>query len=307
MIEQIYRRALLGVAGAPPVRDTIERFGGRFGVSRFVAGATLEEALPAVRELQDSGRLVILDLLGEYVTDASEAGSVSESVRATVAQLAALDPVPTVSVKPTQLGLGIDAELAFEHAAAVLDEARASGTSVCLDMENSVYVERTLTLFERLHASGRDNAATVLQSYLYRTPEDLERLLAIGAKLELRIVKGAYREGGDVAHQAKGEVDRAFRDLVFRGLDAGAKIAVATHDERLLSEVGAYVRGAGLGPERYEFQLLYGVRPQLQSTLARSHPVRIYVPFGRDWYGYFSRRLAERPANLAFVLRGLFG
>ena len=307
VIEQLYRRTLLGVAGAAPVRRAVERFGPRMGVGRFVAGATLEEALPAVRALQARGRRVILDLLGEYVADADAARSISGAIVATLTALASVEPIPTLSVKPTQLGLGIDPDLAYQHASTILDRAAASGTSVCLDMENSAFVERTLALFERLHASGRSNVGTVLQSYLYRTRDDLERLLALGPALEVRIVKGAYREGAEVAHQAKADVDAAFRDLVYRGLDAGAKIAIATHDDRLLAEVGAYLRGAYLGPDRYEFQLLYGVRPQLQDALAQRHPVRIYVPFGRDWYGYFSRRLAERPANLALVLRGLFG
>lgn len=295
------------MADAPPVRSAVERLGPRLGVARFVAGADLTEALPAVERLQASGKRVILDLLGEYATDPAVAREITDHIVRTLGALSVLTPIPTLSVKPTQLGLGIDGELAYELGAAVLDAARAAGTSVCLDMENSVYVERTLDLFERLHRSGRSNVATVLQSYLHRAPDDLERLLALGPTLELRIVKGAYREAPEVAHQDKSVVDAAFADLVYRGLEGGARIGIATHDERLIETIGAFVRGAGIGPDRYEFQLLYGVRPGLQDGLAQRHPVRVYVPFGRDWYGYFSRRLAERPANLAFVLRGLFG
>jgi proline dehydrogenase len=307
MIDRLYRRTLLGLASSGGVRSAAERLGPRLGVKRFVAGTTLAEALPAVRTLQQSGLLVILDLLGEYVEDAGAAATIAAEIAAALDALADEATPPTLSVKPTQLGLAIDDDLAFEHASSLLERAAAVGTSICLDMENAVYVERTLTLFERLRGAGHANVVTVLQSYLYRTPDDLERLLALAPDLELRIVKGAYKETPDVAHQERSQVERAFRDLVYRGLEAGAKIDVATHDERLLAEVAAYIRGAGLGADRYELQLLYGVRTQLQRRLAEEHPVRIYVPFGRDWYGYFSRRLAERPANLAFVLRGLVG
>jgi proline dehydrogenase len=175
-------------------------------------------------------------------------------------------------------------------------------------MESSGYVDATLTLFERLRASGHHDVSTVLQSYLYRTPDDLERLLALSPVPALRIVKGAYNEPSEVAHQDKADVDRAYRDLVYRALEAGGKVNLGTHDERILGEVAAFVRGARLDGGRYEFQLLYGVKPNLQDRLVREgHPLRIYVPFGEDWYGYFSRRLAERPANLAFVLRGIAG
>ena len=200
------------------------------------------------------------------------------------------------------------AELAFELASQLADAARRGHGELCLDMESSAYVDATLTLFERLRREGRQEVSTVLQSYLQRTPEDLERLLALSPRPALRIVKGAYSEPAPVAYQDKAAVDAAFRELVYRTLEAGARVNVATHDERILGEVRAFVRGARLSPERYEFQLLYGVKPRLQAHLTeRGEPVRVYVPFGEDWYGYFSRRLAERPANLAFVLRGLTG
>ena len=175
-------------------------------------------------------------------------------------------------------------------------------------MENVPYVDGTLQLYTTLQDEGLTNISTVIQSYLYRSMADLQALLARVPHAELRIVKGAYREGADVAFQQKSDVDAKYRELLWYALEHGAKINVATHDESIIAEVEARVRSAGLGPDRYEFQLLYGVKPALQRALrARGHTVRIYLPYGKDWYGYFSRRLAERPANLLFVVKGLFG
>ena len=213
-----------------------------------------------------------------------------------------------MSVKPTQLGLGVSFELGLQNATKVAEKARDIGARLCLDMENVPYVDGTLELFGALQDKGYTHVSTVLQSYLYRTMDDLEALLERTPKPTLRIVKGAYRESEAVAFQDKTKVDETYRELVYRGLEGGAQIGVATHDESILSEVEAFVRGAGIGPERYEFQFLYGVKPALQRRLvAKGHRVRIYIPYGHDWYGYFSRRLAERPANLLFVVRGLFG
>ncbi len=308
MFERLYRRSLLAVADAVAVRRVVERYGLRLGVGRFVAGEDLDEALATVSSIQASGRAVILDMLGEYAESEEAAVNATRAIVTVLERLAALEVPPALSVKPTQIGLALDPSLAEDHGRRILEAARQAGTSVCLDMENSPYVERTLQLFESLVRRGHHPLSTVLQSYLHRTPNDLERLLDLDPKPELRLVKGAYREGPEVAMQDKAEVDAALRNLVYAGLEGGAKIDIASHDERLLDEVAAFVRGAGIGAAHYEFQLLYGVRPKLQERLmADGHPVRVYVPFGSDWYGYFSRRLAERPANLAVVVRGLFG
>lgn len=306
--DDLYRRTVLGVADAAVVRGTMHRLGWRLGVGRFVAGETIASALPALHALEEAGKRIILDQLGEFIDTEAGARQAQRSILHALETVAAAGIEPYLSVKPTQLGMGLSAELAHELADGVARAAAAKGGHVCLDMENVPYVDGTLDLLEALRASGSSNVSTVLQSYLYRTPDDLERMLALSPTPQLRIVKGAYRESAEVAHQRKAEVDEAYRKLVFRALDAGCHVNVATHDETVLAEVVAYAAGAKLARDAFELQMLYGVKPQLQDRLvAAGHVLRIYVPFGSDWYGYFSRRLAERPANLAFVVRGLFG
>lgn len=305
----LYRRAVLGVAALPGVEPLARRYGWRFGVGRFVAGETLEGALPALRSLTADGRTTIVDVLGEYVREPAAARAMGDAVAATVAGLRDAGLPPVVSVKPTQLGLGLDPALARELAGAVARAAEAAGGRVCLDMEDHRFVDATLELLAEVRADGAPRTSTVLQAYLHRTPDDLGALLAASPPgAEVRIVKGAYREPPEVAAADLPTIRRRFVAACETAWRAGAKVNVASHDERLLAETTAFARGAGLGPERYELQLLFGVKPTLQARLvAEGHPVRVYVPIGADWYGYFSRRLAERPANAAVVLRGLFG
>lgn len=306
--ESIYRRAVLGVAGTPPIERFLRQRGMRLGVSRFVAGVTVEEALETARSIEESGLLVILDLLGEFVDTAEGAGAMTEQIQDAVRRTGDGLRDPSLSIKPTQIGLGVDFDLALDNARSIARCAGGAGTSVCLDMESHEYVDGTLELFRRLVEDGYGNVSTVLQSYLHRTEADLESLLRMEPKPELRLVKGAYREPASVAFQNKAKVDDQYGKLVRQAIDGGAKTNIATHDERLLTDAGSYLQSAKVGPDDYEFQLLFGVKPGLQRRLQDAgHPVRIYTPFGEDWYGYFSRRLAERPANAMFVLRGLFG
>lgn len=313
----MYRSALLAVAEAGPIKRLVTRHGWKLGVGRFVAGATVEEAVPKLQALEASGKRVVLDVLGEFVTTEAEARATAAGIVHAVLAAGAAGVEPYLSVKPTQLGLGLDPDLALELAGRVATVVRECATQgagagasghVCLDMENSPYTEATLRLLERLHAAGFDHVSTVLQSALRRTPTDLERVIALSPGGQLRLVKGAYRESQEVAFLSQTEVEGSFFDLARRALDAGLRLNVATHDERLIERVVSYARLAGLGRDRYELQMLYGVKPALQDRLAGAgQPLRVYVPFGNDWYGYFSRRLAERPANLGFVIRGLFG
>ncbi|MFN2322680.1 MAG: proline dehydrogenase family protein [Trueperaceae bacterium] len=305
----LYRRGVLGAAAAPGVEAFARRQGWRFGVGRFVAGETLADALPALRALNDDGRRVIVDVLGEYVRDVDAARTMGVAVAATVAGLAEAGMTPVVSVKPTQLGLGLDPALARDLAGGVARAAEQAGGRVCLDMEDHRYVDRTLALLDDVRADGAPRTSTVLQAYLHRTPADLSALLAASPPgSEVRIVKGAYREATDVALQDLPRIRRAFVAACETAWRTGARVNVATHDERLILETTAFARGAAVAQDRYELQLLFGVKPALQRRLvAEGHPVRVYVPIGADWYGYFSRRLAERPANAAVVVRGLFG
>jgi len=307
----LYRRAVLGVAGFAPIAGTAKRYGARLGARRFVAGDDAASALDALSALRASGREVIVDVLGEYVATADAARAMAAEVAFTIETLTRAGIAPVVSVKPTQVGLALDRDLAAEHVLHLALDAEAAGGSLALDMEDVRYVDGTLELLTRTWAGGAAHTSGVLQAYLHRTPGDLEALIAAApdpASLQVRIVKGAYAERPDLVHGDMRAIRRAFVALCERAWRAGAQVNVATHDERLILEAAAFARGAALPTGRLEFQLLYGVKPNLQLALAEAgHAVRIYVPIGRDWYGYFSRRLAERPANLAVVLRGLVG
>lgn len=304
----LYRRAVLAMAGSKRLERFARGRGFALGAGRFVAGETLEGALAAAAELEASGRAVILDLLGELVEDPAGVEAMRAELEAAVDALAAREGSRALSVKPTQLGLGLSLEAAWPHARALAERAARGGVALCLDMENHPYVEGTLSLLERLHDEGHHHVAGVLQSALKRTPSDLERLLARDPVPELRLVKGAYREPAAVAHQRKRDVDAAYARLLARALGAGGKLDVATHDERMLALTRRLARERNLRQDAWEVQMLYGVRRRLQQRLVgEGVPVRIYVPYGADWYGYFTRRLAERPANLGFVLRGLLG
>jgi proline dehydrogenase len=311
VIQRAYRASVLGVAGLAPVERLVRRHGWRFGARRFVAGEDVTSAVTALRALRAAGREAVVDVLGEYVTEVAQARAMADEVVTTIEALHAAGLPPVMSVKPTQLGLGLDVELAGCLAERVATRAEALGGRITLDMEDARYTDATLALLRRLWGAGFPRTSTVLQAYLHRSPDDLEAMLAdapSGGPLELRVVKGAYVERPQVALHDMPRIREAFTALCERAWRAGARVAVATHDAGLLRELAAFARGAELPPERVEYQLLYGVRPRLQAELVRAgRPLRVYVPVGKDWYGYFSRRLAERPANLALVLRGFTG
>ena len=302
----MYKAAVLRLARWGPVERFMTNNGRRVGVGRFIAGDSLTDALEVLRRLHADGRRGILDLLGEFVSSAAGAEAEVTEIMASLEALGAEPYERQLSVKPTQLGLTIDPRLAAAHTRRIASRAAEVGAAVCLDMEDSGSVDATLDLFRSVYSDGHHHLSTVLQSYLHRTPTDLDDLLRLGPVPAVRIVKGAYLEPASVAHQDMDAVDDAYRRLLFTALEAGSYVGVATHDEQLIREAEAFIRGAGLGPDRYEFQMLYGIRPRLQQRLAGAgHTLRVYVPYGSDWYGYFSRRLAERPANLWFLARSL--
>jgi proline dehydrogenase len=273
--------------------------------TRFIAGDTLDDAESAVRALNATGASVALDYLGENTT------STQQAVDATNCYLAALDRIEqaaldaNVSVKLTAMGLDVDVEFAAEQAARVVERAKAVGAMVGVDMESSAYVGPTLAMVDRLrHLTGREGIGVCLQSYLYRTPDDLDALNAW--EVPVRLVKGAYKEPPEVAHQAKARVDEAYARLLEPLLDANPYPMVATHDPRLVARTKEIARDIGRAPDTFEFQMLYGVARELQRrVVAEGYRLRVYVPYGDQWYPYFMRRLAERPANLAFFLSSL--
>jgi proline dehydrogenase len=277
---------------------------GRRMAARFIAGEELEDALQVVRRLNAEGFMVTLDLLGESVEQASAAEAACQAYVRILDRLAVERLNSHVSVKLTQLGLAIDEGLACRHLKLICERAARHHNFVRVDMEGSAFTEATLRIFRSLNAPS-EVVGIVIQSYLYRSDKDVEELLK--ARARIRLVKGAYHEPPEIAYRRKRDVDRSFARLMEMMLSSGIYHAIATHDERLIAATQRYAAAHEIPPDRYEFQLLYGIRRQLQRDLLRQGArVRLYVPFGRQWYPYFMRRLAERPANLLFLLRNLF-
>ncbi len=276
----------------------------RLGAARFVAGETLDECVVVLQRLNEAGLSANTTLLGEAIPDASGAAAATSAYETILDRLAAEKLDVNVALKLTHLGLLFDEATAHANVERLVERAGRLGNFIRLDMEQSAYLEPTLLIFERLREAGHENVGTVLQAYLYRSPDDLERLLPL--RPNLRIVKGAYLEPASIAYPQKRDVDAAYLQLVETGLRGGAYVAVATHDERIISHVQAFAAGEGVGRDRFEFQMLYGVRPALQRRIAADgYKVLVATPFGPDWYPYLMRRLAERPANVLFLLRNL--
>jgi proline dehydrogenase len=277
---------------------------GRRLAARFIAGEEVEDALQAVRRLNSEGFAVTLDCLGESVHEAGAAEEATRVYLSVLDRLAAEKLNSHVSIKLTQLGLAIDEALACRNLAAICERAARQQNFARVDMEGSAFTEATLRAFRAVNAP-REVLGIAIQSYLYRSEKDIADLLKYGARV--RLVKGAYKEPPEIAFPRKADVDRSFQKLTEQLLSSGGYHAIATHDARLIAATQEFARTQGLARDRFEFQLLYGIRRQLQRDLLRQGwRVRIYVPYGRQWYSYFMRRLAERPANLLFLVRNLF-
>lgn len=299
---KLFRSALLALAGNRAVEATAHRYGLKLGASRFVAGETADDALRQIRRLNDKGIAATLDVLGEGISDLAEADKFKREYMMLLERIhtEALDS--NVSLKPTQMGLALDPVTSLAHIRDIVRKAQQLDSFVRIDMENSPYTDGTIAMVRSLHAEGLTQVGTVIQAYLYRSREDVRRLTK--ANVNLRLVKGAYREPKPIAYQSMDGVNANMKQLIRMRLDSGVYTAVATHDEQLITWTKAYAKRNGIRADRYEFQMLYGVRMPLQEQLAREgYKVRCYVPYGRMWYPYFARRLAERPANLWFVLK----
>lgn len=288
--------------------------------SRFVAGETLDDAMRAVEDLNAKGINATLDHLGEHTSDENRAYQATDDIITAFKAIEAQGLRSNVSIKLTQIGLALDEELCARNLQRLLEFSESRGTFVRIDMEDSPWVEQTLRLYHRMHDEcGCENTGVVIQSYLYRSDEDVERLMEEGARV--RLCKGAYKEPPDIAYPDKSDVDASYDRLTEVLIDgalangvpeisANGKIppipAIATHDDPRIEHAKAYAQQAGLPKTAMEFQFLYGIRRDLQEQLAaEGYPVRVYVPYGTEWYPYFTRRLAERPANLWFFLSNL--
>jgi proline dehydrogenase len=292
------RKGILAAADSPRVQRLVRRHGMRLGAARFVAGETLDDAIGVLRRLNDQGLWANTTLLGEGVLEPAQTGAVVSAYREVIERIASEQLRANVALKLTHLGLEIDEELAYRNVTSLLE----LGSFVRIDMEQSHFVDATLRTYRRLREAGFDNVGTVLQSYLYRTPNDLESLLPLAPNV--RLVKGAYLEPADVAYPHKADVDAAYVRLLERMLTAAGHTAVATHDEKLIDHAISFAADHDIARDRFEFQMLYGVRPQLQRDLARrGFKVLVATPYGPEWYPYLMRRLGERPANLFFFLK----
>jgi proline dehydrogenase len=292
--------------------ETLRRLASRYGMRpggfarRFIAGETVEEAIAAVAGLPSRGLRLSLDYLGESVSSFDEAQAAAQEYVRIINAIVQSGVERNISLKLTQLGLDVDRATAVDNMRRILEPADAHGFFVRIDMENSPYTDRTLQVLETLWQQGHRAIGTVIQSCLLRSPRDVERLNQLGARV--RLVKGAYKEPKTVAYQEKAQVDAAFVELMRELLDHGVFPAIATHDEAMIEATKRYAAQKGYGKDRFEFQMLYGIRRDLQSALvAEGYGMRVYVPFGQQWFPYFMRRLGERPANVAFVLRGILG
>ena len=298
------RQGLLWLSEQKNVFNFVRRNGvARQFASRFVAGEGIADAVTAAETLAKKRITSTLDLLGESVTQGSEAEAAAEQYVRMVDEMAARGGLEVnVSVKLTQMGFDIDEELCRRNVVRIVERAAAHRGFVRLDMESSAYTQRTLDFFAKhIHPNHGANCGVVIQSALRRSDEDIERLIAMKARV--RLCKGAYLEPASVAYPEKQDVDQAFLRLMERLLDRGNYPGIATHDEAMITHARKYVQRQGVAPERYEFQMLYGVRRDLQEQLrGAGHNMRVYIPFGTQWYPYLMRRLAERPANIAFIL-----
>lgn len=308
MLDALPKAAFAVLASSSLLKRLASRYGMRRPNSfarRFIAGETAAEAIVAARQLERQGLTVTLDLLGEGVASTEDATTATRAYADVIAEVERAGVGRNLSIKLTQLGLSVDRATCVDNLRRILDVATPGGFFVRIDMENSPYTDATLEVFETVWKIGYRNVGVVIQSYLRRSAADVDRLNAMGARV--RLVKGAYREPGDVAFQKKTEVDAAFVELMRTLLLNGTYPAIATHDPAMIEATRSFAAEKQLARDSFEFQMLYGIRRDLQTSLsAEGYPFRVYVPFGREWFPYFMRRLGERPANVGFVLRSLF-
>jgi proline dehydrogenase len=301
---RIFRSGLLAIAGNKAAEAFALKYGLRLGANKFVAGETLQEALDQIEALNKKGIVATLDHLGEGITRLFEADEFREEYLRLLDGIDSTGVDSNVSLKPTQMGLALDAEAGYQNIRAIVAKAKESNNFVRIDMEDTPYTDSTIDMMRRLHEEGLTNVGTVIQAYLYRTEADIQKLT--DENFNLRLVKGAYKEPKDLAYPELKDVDENFKRIIKARLLAGAYTGVATHDDKIIDFTKQLVKENNISMDIFEFQMLYGVRMQLQEELAKEgYKVRCYVPYGRMWYPYFVRRLAERPANLAFVIKNM--
>ncbi|MEC1750942.1 proline dehydrogenase [Bacillus mojavensis] len=279
-------------------------YGSRLGARRFVAGDTIESAVRTIKKLNQSGLCTTIDYLGEYAATHKEASRVAAECKKAIQAIAEHRLDSELSLKLTSLGLDISEELAVSHLRDILSAAKENGVAVTIDMEDYSHYEQTLAIYRQCKQEF-DMLGTVIQAYLYRAAEDIRKLHDL--KPNLRLVKGAYKESAAVAFPDKKGTDLHFQSLIKLHLLSGNYTAIATHDDDIIAFTKKLVADHDIPLSQFEFQMLYGIRPERQKELVKEgYKMRVYVPYGTDWFSYFMRRIAERPANATFVLKGIF-
>lgn len=304
-MEQAMKNFFLFLSKNQTLNAAAKKWGLRFGAKRFVSGETIGEAIAAVRRLNEAGLVCTLDHLGEFVFSVEEANESADYSIKTLEAIHQSGVDCNLSLKMTSLGLDISRELCMQNMRRILDAAKQYGNIfVRIDMEDYAHNQVTMEILDEL-LEEYDNVGTVIQAYLYKASDDIEKLK--DKKVNLRLVKGAYKESPEVAYPNKADVDENYKKIIKQHLLNGGYAAIATHDDNIIEYVKQLVQEYKIPRTQFEFQMLYGIRTQSQLDLAREgYKMRVYVPYGKDWYGYFMRRLAERPANVLFVLKGMF-
>ena len=307
MLQAVSKAFFSLLAGSQGLKSLASRYGMRASggfARRFIAGESVEEAIEAGRAIERDHLMVTLDFLGESVASMAEADAATRAYLAVIDKIAASGVERNISLKLTQLGLTIDRATCVDNLRRILDAGQAKDFFVRIDMENSPFTAVTLDVFETMWQQGYRGTGVVLQSCLPRSEQDAARMNELGARV--RLVKGAYKEPKDLAYQSKADVDAAYVRIMQQLLLGGTDPAIATHDPAMIEATRAFATANGIASDRFEFQMLYGIRRDLQLALrAEGYRVRVYVPFGREWFPYFMRRLGERPANVGFVIRGI--
>ncbi|WP_409343509.1 proline dehydrogenase family protein [Paenibacillus sp. MBLB4367] len=303
-MEMVMRNMFQSLAKSRSANKMAKKYGLRFGAGRFVAGETIQKAIDAVRELNREGKVVTLDHLGEFVFTEEEANESADMCLRTLDAIHQAGVTSNLSLKMTSLGLDISRELCMNNMRRILDRAKQYGNFVRIDMEDFAHCQISFDILRELRREY-DNVGIVVQAYLYRTMQDINDLKDM--RLNLRLVKGAYKESPEVAFPEKKDVDANFRAIIKQHLLDGNYAAIATHDETVITDMKAFIKEKGISNDQFEFQMLFGICVDLQKRLVdEGYRVRVYVPYGIDWFGYFMRRLAERPANVWFVLKNMF-